>query len=396
MKGAEFFDVDGEKIAHDENVIEEAVTFRGQLGRGARRESSHEKWRFLGSLIGHCKKLENITFCWTSIHNIEELLTAIFYAEGPYDFPLSKLEFLACDLRANGIAILLPFLKSRKQLLALHLRDISIGDEVAALIAEILDGVRIQCLDLARSYFVGEGLSAILSSKQSKCLRKISLARQRLQKTQVEEIGRFLSRNDIELECLELGHPSDFDHEKMDILFRSLQNNRTVRQLTIFGRRLTGISYGGMENDEPISDFCRTTDAIMALVCNRSTFESLCRSNHFFGTFDANDGVGSKSYEAPPFVKHALEINRNSDASTNQKLRSKLESFYFREEFDLHPFLSMKSVWVPNILEMIANSTINAEGAEEDNLSGLYRFIRNWNFPDLLLFFVSHPIKSKA
>mmetsp|Transcript_4692 Transcript_4692/g.8687 ORF Transcript_4692/g.8687 Transcript_4692/m.8687 type:complete len:291 (-) Transcript_4692:339-1211(-) len=259
-----------------------------------------------------------ITFYRVSIFEFEEALTVIFCAEGPYDFPLKKLEFVRCDLRDNRIASILPFLQSGKQLGALHVLDNYIVRGVAPLIAVILDRVTIQCLNLVREQFDGEGLSAILSSRHSKCLRKLTLALHDLSRGQMEEIGRFLSRNDIELECLEFGPPPDFENEKMDILFRSLQNNRTI-------------------------------------------------------------------YEAPPFVKHALEINKNCDASTNQKLRTKLQSFYFREEYDLQPFLAMKSVCVPSILEMIANSTINAEGEEEDNLSGLYRFIRNWNFPDLLI-----------
>mmetsp|Transcript_18213 Transcript_18213/g.37291 ORF Transcript_18213/g.37291 Transcript_18213/m.37291 type:complete len:206 (-) Transcript_18213:22-639(-) len=180
-----------------------------------------------------------ITFYRVSIFEFEEALTVIFCAEGPYDFPLKKLEFVRCDLRDNRIASILPFLQSGKQLGALHVLDNYIVRGVAPLIAVILDRVTIQCLNLVREQFDGEGLSAILSSRHSKCLRKLTLALHDLSRGQMEEIGRFLSRNDIELECLEFGPPPDFENEKMDILFRSLQNNRTVRKLTFFGRRLT-------------------------------------------------------------------------------------------------------------------------------------------------------------
>lgn len=373
--GIDFFDERGLKIVHDENIVDEAVSLKVGLGLRFKIYSDHEEWRLIGYTISHCKKLENITFYRVS-NNKFKVLPVIFRAEGPYDFPLKKLEFVGCDLRDNMIANILPFLQSRKQLDALHVLDDHILKKVAPLIAVILDRVTVQCLNLNRAQFDGEGLTAILSSRHSKCLRKFTLALHDLRRGQMEEIGRFLSRNDIELECLEFGPPPDFDNEKMDILFQSLQNNRTVRKLTIFREeRSTDITYRIRQYDV----FIRTTDAIMALICNTSTFETLCRSNHVFGVFDANDERGCKIYEAPPFVKHALEINENCDASTNQKLRKKLESFYFREEYDLQPFLAMKSVCIPNLLEMIANSTINAKGEEEDNLSGLYRFIRNCN-----------------
>mmetsp|Transcript_23925 Transcript_23925/g.49544 ORF Transcript_23925/g.49544 Transcript_23925/m.49544 type:complete len:121 (-) Transcript_23925:821-1183(-) len=57
-----------------------------------------------------------ITFYRVSIFEFEEALTVIFCAEGPYDFPLKKLEFVRCDLRDNRIASILPFLQSGKQL----------------------------------------------------------------------------------------------------------------------------------------------------------------------------------------------------------------------------------------------------------------------------------------
>mmetsp|Transcript_17430 Transcript_17430/g.36807 ORF Transcript_17430/g.36807 Transcript_17430/m.36807 type:complete len:186 (-) Transcript_17430:105-662(-) len=145
-----------------------------------------------------------------------------------------------------------------------------------------------------------------------------------------------------------------------------------------------------MENqgtDEEIDEIWDdVADATMSLVCNTSSIQACYESNHVL------NHISLFSEERfPKRIEEVLGINER-DISTNKKVRCKLQNFFFNEMFEIYPYLSMKNVWMPHVLALLATEQLisidelndsRCEGFLEGNLNGLYNFMRQWNFPVL-------------
>jgi len=94
------------------------------------------------------------------------------------------------------------------------------------------------------------------------------------------------------------------------ILLQSLQYNTKMEVLG-----LSGMNMGGLIDDNCIN-------FMQNLVCNRSSFASLCQSNHLLRIRCSNDYL----FDSNPILKKAFHINSPSD-SCNKKSRSKLRNF---------------------------------------------------------------------
>lgn len=82
------------------------------------------------------------------------------------------------------------------------------------------------------------------------------------------------------------------------------------------------------------------------LVCDKSSFEALCESNHTIGSVCRYNNVSSGQYtdlgrammDLSPVLEKALHINNCAGISEETKVRAKLMNFYFKGEFDMEPF----------------------------------------------------------
>mmetsp|Transcript_310 Transcript_310/g.636 ORF Transcript_310/g.636 Transcript_310/m.636 type:complete len:174 (+) Transcript_310:834-1355(+) len=168
----------------------------------------------------------------------------------------------------------------------------------------------------------------------------------------------------------------------MEVLFRSLKSNTSLKRLHIVG----DIDREG----STVESVRQLTNATMELICNKSSFGALCESNH---TIEFTC-TGFRP-EHPSLLK-ALIINAKHDISTTQKLRYKLRWIYFQQNFDVNPFYLMKVVWIPYVMEFMTISMDCSKNIEfeppryvdvflskEGNLSGMYHFIRQCNWSDL-------------
>lgn len=78
------------------------------------------------------------------------------------------------------------------------------------------------------------------------------------------------------------------------------------------------------------------------LVCDKSSFEALCESNHTIGSVCRYNNVSSGQYtdlgrammDLSPVLEKALHINNCAGISEETKVRAKLMNFYFKGEFD--------------------------------------------------------------
>ncbi|KAL7465323.1 hypothetical protein ACHAXS_005647 [Conticribra weissflogii] len=355
---------------------------------------SLEKWREIGSVLSRCKKLGLIWFSSQPLE--EEMLMALFQADGPYDFPLRGL-FLDGNrfFGPRGMQAILPFLNTRTELEVLKLGSCELGNDGARYLAKVLDHVRIKELLVGNNSLDTEGISLILSSENAMYLEHLDISGRNLGLAECALISQFLSREGICLEHIsvgENGRPDEdadfdddldtFDIEWVIMLIRSLRGNKSLKRIDVYSDTME--EQGTDEEIDEIWD--DVADATMSLVCNTTSIQACCQSNHVL------NHISLFSEERfPQRIEEVLGINER-DISTNKKVRRKLQNFFFDGMFEVHPFLSMKTVCMPHVLALFANERLisidelddtSCEGSIEGNLNGLYNFMRHWNLPAL-------------
>lgn len=167
------------------------------------------------------------------------------------------------------------------------------------------------------------------------------------------------------------------------------------------------------------------TPVVKKLICDTTSFESICQSNHNLHTIGeqtdylmcgGRGGVeGDMSDQDYQDLRDALMINRRvEDCPTHQleipsywaifnkqRLRCKLRLLYFRGEFSLDPFIDMDTELMPYLLEFVTKTEVHMYASaykgdeskkhwfeiKSKNLDGVYRIIRNsGHIPDMFSF----------
>ncbi len=342
----------------------------------------------VGSLLGRCKELKRIKLEGSGIKNG---LIALFQAEGPYNFPLQSLELETLPLGAKEFETLVPFLKTRTVLKRLKLFRNNLDNRGARLLAGALDELRVTSLEISFNEVTAMGLSKILSSRNAIHLEKIVFKCKVLQGT-VNRFSHFLLREESSLNFLSLGiYDQLFREEWLEDLISILHQNSTLETLRIYGDSFAPLGNGLLRSK---SFHERVSDAINALICDTSSFDSICRSNHVFRSLSLSSSL---SFDLHQSAEEVMEINARP-ISLNQRLRCKLKKYFFQEKFDLQPFLSMKPVFMPKAIELVTRSKKWVEDPDkprgngryimslEGSLNGIYCFIRQWNMPVLFTF----------
>mmetsp|Transcript_7545 Transcript_7545/g.17106 ORF Transcript_7545/g.17106 Transcript_7545/m.17106 type:complete len:248 (-) Transcript_7545:365-1108(-) len=135
---------------------------------------------------------------------------------------------------------------------------------------------------------------------------------------------------------------------------------------------------------------------VQHLVCNLSSFEALCHSNHHLNWIGFNTDT---FFEQNETLLKAFDINSRSyyGASITRRLRCKLRCFFFQGEFDVQPFAVMDVNLMPNVLELVTKTEICVREDEDmlgsgeyhevgSDLDGVYRLLRNCHLPELFSF----------
>ena len=169
-----------------------------------------------------------------------------------------------------------------------------------------------------------------------------------------------------------------------------LQNNQAV--LTTFHCAVTGINQ--LPNIDQLPDIVvnskisniatslRTNDKLEALhidtfkrgdldftpfehiLCDPTSIESIHNSNHTLQTFTGSD--------CSELIQVCLTLNSNTNKQ--KVIHQKIARFYFKENFDVSPFLSMPTSLLPDIIGMI-------QGDEKTKCYAIFRLLRR--IPDL-------------
>merc|ERR1712032_95577 len=139
--------------------------------------------------------------------------------------------------------------------------------------------------------------------------------------------------------------------------------------------------------------------ALVKLMCDTSSVESLCSSNHRLHCLNGGWRCRDESK-----ISSVMEINYGQMQcrmfpSQLSKIREKLRKFYFRnEDFDVALFSDMDVALLPNIMELVnltetrSYCTDNGTGRylvqrkPTNNLNALYRILRNCQVSTLFSF----------
>jgi len=345
-----FFDENSELVV---DIVNDSYYFKINDDDFSPSSIPLEKWREIGSVLSRCK---NLGLIWLSSQPLEEeILIALFQADGPYDFSLWGVLLDGNRVFGpRGMQAVLPFLKTRTELEVLKLGSCELGNDGARYLSEALDHVRIKELLVENNSLDIEGISLILSSGNAKYLEHLDISRNNFGLAECASISQFLGRDDVCLEHISVGDNDEdvdfdddlhmFDIEWVIMLIRSLRGNKSLKRIDVYSDTME--NQGTDEEIDEIWD--DVADATMSLVCNTSCIQACYESNHVL------NHISLFSEERfPKRIEEVLGINER-DISTNKKLIS---------------------------IDELNDS--RCEGFLEGNLNGLYNFMRQWNFPVL-------------
>ena len=308
-----------------------------------------------------------------------------------FNCPLNQLVLAYSPLQPNDFDAIVPFLKSKSMLNSLFLSATCFGNEAMGLLAEVLNHVRINELNLAENNITDEGVHSLLSATNAPFLVELNLQCNGIGRGGFHAISCFLRRTDIALQSLNLESNQKVEIEYAELLIESLARNTTMKRIYL----------------DNLDDILGVVESIEELVMNLSSVDALCQSNHRVESFGWTVGAIIKEpiYPSAFEIQGALTINAIEGYSDNDKIRTKLRRFYFQGEFNIGPFFSLEPTLMPNVLELVtvATKSFDEKVSSTDLLWGcgqscttrfgrldcVYRLIRNWNLP--ILFNISPP-----
>ena len=149
----------------------------------------------------------------------------------------------------------------------------------------------------------------------------------------------------------------------LPLIAASLIGNTRLKHLTVSVR----------ENVWEMEEF--NLDVFGPVLCDSSSIESTCNSNHMLQNIDVivlKEGKEQRQ-ELPMLIEMCLILNKIS--KKEDAIRNKIDMFYFVGNFDVSPFARMPISLIPRAIGLIKCSSIN-------RMSVIYRLLGH--IPDLL------------
>eukprot|EP00956_Cyclotella_meneghiniana_P044740 scaffold333558_cov106-Cyclotella_meneghiniana.AAC.2 len=128
----------------------------------------------------------------------------------------------------------------------------------------------------------------------------------------------------------------------LSLITAGLIGNTTLKKLSMDYRRGRGI------------------DSIEKLLCDSSTIESICNSNHILNTI-YNTRLERMCSRLPLQVSDCLELNKNTNK--NAVIHKKIARYYFVGDFDVSPFITMPISLLLKVLVMIEGHALDRQVA---------------------------------
>lgn len=265
----------------------------------------------------------------------------------PLDALIMKDNKLGGYCGADGLAALLPFVKYNAQTLVyLDLSNTGLRDDAARMLAGLLDDdLRVKSLRLNENS-IGDGIINLLSAKNIEHVETLLLHDQHAAFGNRGNGARHARRAILSF----LGRDTALMHFGID----EKDRKHACKMIESISKNSNLEEFEGSIGTS--SKQCREllVPVLEKLLCDTSSFDSLCQSNHNLWKL----GTHTSQYSWCPddeILKHALEINMKTKygVSKGQKLRSKLRSFYFTGDYDVQPFIDMDTVLMPKVLQIV-------------------------------------------
>lgn len=373
-----------------------------------------ENWQKMGNAISQTATFKRLDL--SDCELAEDAIPTLFGVERVYCCPINHLDLSEnIKVGAAGVGAMLPFMKSRSSLKYINLRNTNLGVEGARLLSEALDHVRVEYLDLSMNNIGNEGMTYLLSATNCANLVELVIRRTELGRPGFEAIAQFLGRDDTAIKKLSC---SCNNGEYAKLVVDSISNKSQLEDI-LLGRSSSNFfantagsmdselwsdhsngnsdysshddSEGGSDDGCPLYPMMLAIQNLRKLICDTSSVESICQSNHQLKRIGGNM---RKISQIDPTLGKALDINNESKngVSIARRTRMKLRSFYFKGAYDVQPFIDMDIELMPYVLELLTRTEMFVETArkyyvvDSDNLDGIYHLIRNCHLPELFSF----------
>jgi hypothetical protein len=213
--------------------------------------------------------------------------------------------------------------------------------EQGNIIAAALEGVHLKSLDMGKSLFETRVIEQILPA----CLGVEELRVRCETNPEITALAAFLQNPRAVLQHLQIEISSSSDDFDECLALReiaaSLVGNTKLKDLWFIGA-------------EPFDEFDN-------LLCDSSSIENICNSNHTLETIE-------QSYNVSDHTEDCLEINQNQIKC--KVIQDKIIRYYFLGEFDLSPFASMPLSVLSEVLTLGAKMS-NQQTAIFELLRGI-------------------------
>mmetsp|Transcript_14821 Transcript_14821/g.32195 ORF Transcript_14821/g.32195 Transcript_14821/m.32195 type:complete len:500 (+) Transcript_14821:288-1787(+) len=334
-----------------------------------------QNWKKMGEALRKCTSLRSLDLGDCAL--TEEIIETLFRGEWIDNCLLGgSLILTGTQLGSSGVAAMLPFLKSISTLTQLNLSRTNLDNQGARLISEVLQHTRIECLILCDNVIGDEGIEHLLLASNSTSLVSLDLEGNDVVGMRgIDALAQFLGRDDTLLESLSSNCDGGAD---ATFLVDSISSESKLERIYLWPRE-----------SAMINPMMSAGPNLQNLVCNISSFESLCQSNHRLMLVGGTQMMS----QLDPTLKIALDINCRSKrgVSVGQRLRSKLRAFYFNSSFDVEPFIDMPAALMPYVIELVTRTESRIDFGEyyelcRGNLDGIYCLIRNCHLPEIFCF----------
>ena len=338
-------------------------------------------WQVIGNNINTDSTLLCISLQCYKVLSDEAILQNIFNTNTPTVCPIQSICLQSCNIRPGGIGIFLPWLNAVSHTLTvLRLDSNRLGDIGATTLSELLQTTSLEHLSLRHNDIGDRGVESLLDKRYSSRLQVFDIGGNRaLTETGVIAIKNYLC-NETSLKVLHISVTSDDNIVKR--LIRSLPN---VSSLTKLCLDYPGLEKYSTEYDNKLQVL---EGALLNLVCDTSSLDSLVKSNHTITKVKLWGRVVNKNC-------NALAIN-NRDISEVMKMREKIVKYFMVGSFDLQPFLDLDVELMPNVIEMVGMKNEEFESVtngskqwfnvSSGNLNEVYRLVRFAHMPEMISF----------
>ena len=222
---------------------------------------------------------------------------------------------------------------------------------------------------------------------------------------QLSAVARLLQNNEVNVYALKIDMHRPLDHNIVTI---ATESAREISESLVGNTSLKKLDWQlGIENEEifthPNDIGEKPSDRIIAhfdkLLCDTSSIDSICRSNHSLTELNVIPVVRNYSIsDWQGFQRMCLRLNNSERDDRRGVMRRKIFLFYFAGEFSLVPLQSMPLSVFPTIMDQIQQHRrsrhhdlwmFGLDRKHTYSLSAIFRIIRC--FPELCAMYQADP-----